>query len=230
MGAHPARLHAVERAALKPPSAGTGIAMRIGFIGSGKIGGTLARLLSGVGHEVMVSNSRGPETLADLVEELGPKAQAGTAAEAASFGDVVVLAIPFGRYPDLPAQELRGKVVIDTNNYYAQRDGAFPAGPGSSSEAIAAHLEGARVVKAFNNTRWAHLRDKGRPSGADGRLAMPIAGDDDAAKQVVTSLMDEIGWDAVDLGALSEGRRQEPGTAVYGTLLTADQVRERAGS
>jgi predicted dinucleotide-binding enzyme len=201
--------------------------MRIGFIGSGKIGGTLARLLSGAGHEVMVSNSRGPETLSGLVEELGPKAQAGTAAEAAAFGDVVVVSIPFGRYPDLPAQELRGKVVVDTGNYYAQRDGTFPAGFGTSSEAVAAHLEGARVVKAFNSIRWDHLRDKGRPSGSDGRLAIPIAGDDDAAKQVVASLIDEIGFDAVDHGTLADGARQEPGTPVYGVLLTAEQAREQ---
>jgi predicted dinucleotide-binding enzyme len=201
--------------------------MRIGFIGSGKIGGTLAQLLSAAGHEVMVSNSRGPETLSGLVEELGPKAQAGTAAEAASFGDVIIVAIPFGRYQDLPAQELRGKVVVDTGNYYAQRDGAFPANAGSSSEAVAAHLAGARVVKAFNSIRWDYLRDKGQPAGTEGRLAIPIAGDDDAAKQIVTSLIDEIGWDTVDHGSLADGARQEPGTPVYGALLTAEQARER---
>src|SRR3954467_580801 len=201
--------------------------MRIGFIGSGKIGGTLAQLLSAAGHEVMVSNSRGPETLSGLVEELGPKAQAGTAAEAASFGDVIIVAIPFGRYQDLPAQELRGKVVVDTGNYYAQRDGAFPANAGSSSEAVAAHLAGARVVKAFNSIRWDYLRDKGQPAGTEGRLAIPIAGDDDAAKQIVTSLIDEIGWDTVAHGRLADGARQEPGPPVYGALLTAEQARER---
>ncbi|HKE98484.1 MAG TPA: NADPH-dependent F420 reductase [Actinomycetes bacterium] len=205
--------------------------MRIGVIGSGLIGGTLARLLTRAGHEVMVSNSRGPETLAGLVGELGARATAGTPARAAAFGELVIVAVPFGRYRELPAAELAGRIVVDTNNYYPARDGELDEldeGVSTSSELLAAHLEGARVVKAFNTVWYRRLRDEGRPRGAPGRLAVALAGDDPDAKRTVAALVDEIGFDPVDTGGLAEGgRRQQPGSPIYDVALTADQLRQR---
>jgi 8-hydroxy-5-deazaflavin:NADPH oxidoreductase len=190
--------------------------MRIGIIGAGHIGGTLARHFVSAGHEVAVSNSRGPETLADLVTELGGRARAMTAQDAASFGDVVVVSVPFGRYRELPTKGLAGKVVIDTNNYYPGRDGHFPeldTDRTTSSELLQAHLPGARVVKAFNAIYWQNLRDLGRPSGDPQRLGIPISGDDAAAKRDVAELIDQIGFDTVDAGTLAEGgRKHQPGT------------------
>jgi predicted dinucleotide-binding enzyme len=204
--------------------------MRIGFIGTGNIGGTLAKRLGEAGHEVMVSNSRGPETLADVVAELGPKAQAGTAAEAAAFGDVVIVAIPFGRYGELPKDELDGKIVVDADNYYAGRDGDFPDGEHTSSSAVAHFLTGSRVVKAFNTMQWTNLRDRGRPAGDPERVALPLAGDDAEAKKVVAALIDELGFDPVDAGDLdSTASRMEPGTPVYGALLGAKEIRHALG-
>lgn len=201
--------------------------MRIGIIGSGRIGGTLARLLTGAGHEVVLSNSRGPETLADLVAELGPLATASTVEGAAEAGEVVVVAIPFFRYADLPAQALAGKIVVDANNYAAGRDGSFPEiddGTTTSSEVLAATLPGARVVKAFNTIYYVHLRDHGTPAGTPRRRAIPIAGDDPEAKATVTALIDEIGFDTYDAGSLADGRRIEPGSPVYNVPLTRDEI------
>jgi predicted dinucleotide-binding enzyme len=191
--------------------------MRIGIIGARHVGRTLARLFVSVGHEVAVSNSRGPETLADLVAALGGRAQAMTVQEAARFGDVVVVSVPFGRYREIPSDGLAGKVVIDTNNYYPRRDGQFAEldnDQTTSSELLQAHLPGARVVKAFNAICWQNLRDLGRPSGDPQRLAIPISGDDEAAKRDVAELIDEIGFDAVDAGTLAEGgRKHQPATS-----------------
>jgi predicted dinucleotide-binding enzyme len=207
--------------------------MQIGIIGAGHIGGTLARLFVRAGHDVAISNSRGPETLRDLVAALGERAQAMTPAQAAAFGEVVVVSIPFGRYREVPAGPLAGKIVIDTMNYYPQRDGHFPeldSGRTTSSELLQAHLPGARAVKAFNAIRWDQLRDRGRPPGAGDRVAIPISGDDPAAKETVVRLIDQIGFDAVDAGNLSEGgRRHQPGTPVYVVTLTASELRERLG-
>lgn len=194
--------------------------MKIGLVGAGNIGGTLATLLLRAGHEVAVSNSRGPETLAGAVAELGPSARAVTAAEAAAFGEVVVVSIPLGRFRELPAEPFAGRVVVDSNNYYPQRDGQIAeldAGEATSTGLLAEHLPGARVVKAFNTISFEHLRDKGRPDAptAD-RLAVPIAGDDAAAKAVLTDLIDQIGFTAVDTGALADSWRQQPDTPVYG--------------
>jgi len=190
--------------------------MRIGIIGAGHIGGTLASHFIGAGHEVAVSNSRGPEILADLVTELGGRARAMTAQDAARFGDVVVVSVPFGRYRELPTEGLAGKVVIDTNNYYPGRDGHFPeldTDRTTSSELLQAHLPGARVVKAFNAIYWQNLRDLGQPSGDPQRLGIPISGDDAAAKRDVAELIDQIGFDTVDAGTLAEGgRKHQPGT------------------
>ena len=192
--------------------------MRIGIIGAGHIGGTLAKLFVGAGHDVAVSNSRGPQTLQNLVSGLGDHAQAMTAQDAARYGDVVVVSVPFGRYLELPTDGLAGKVVIDTNNYYPARDGHFPeldSDRTTSSELLQAHLPGARVVKAFNAIYWETLRDLGRPSGDPHRIAIPISGNDEGAKRTVAALIDQIGFDAVDAGNLAEGaRKHQPGTPI----------------
>ena len=203
--------------------------MKIGIIGSGKIGGTLARHFVAVGHEVAVSNSRGPETLAELVAELGPRAQALGAAEAERFGEVLVVSVPLGRYRELPSDSVSGKVVIDTNNYYPQRDGRFEeldTDRRTSSELLQEHLAGARVVKAFNAILWSRLRDDGRPAGDPERLGIPISGDDEEAKQTVAHLVDEIGFDPVDAGTLAEGgRKHQPGTPAYTSGLKTSDLR-----
>jgi 8-hydroxy-5-deazaflavin:NADPH oxidoreductase len=205
--------------------------MRIGIIGAGKIGGTLAEHFVRVGHDVAVSNSRGPDTLQDLVAELGDGARAMTAGDAARFGDVVVVSVPFGRHAELPSDGVDGKVVIDTNNYYPGRDGQFEdldADRTTSSELLQAHLRGARVVKAFNAIYWGRLRDLGRPSGDPGRIGIPISGDDPEAKRIVADLVDQIGFDAVDAGTLAEGgRKHQPKSLVYTADLTTEALRSR---
>ncbi|GAB2592974.1 NADP oxidoreductase [Paractinoplanes abujensis] len=191
----------------------------IGFIGSGNIGGTVARLAVAAGYDVVISNSRGPETLQDFADELGPKARAATAAEAAAAGDIVVVSVPFKVFAQLPVDELAGKVVLDTNNYYPQRDGHFEAldtGELTSAQLEQQALGSARVVKVFNNLWSGHLGALARPAGADDRSALPIAGDDMAAKQTATEFLDTIGYDAVDAGTLADSWRQEVGTPVYG--------------
>jgi predicted dinucleotide-binding enzyme len=205
--------------------------MRIGIIGAGHIGGTLAKLFGKAGHEVAVSNSRGPETLASLVEQLGDDARATDPAEAARFGEVVVVSIPFGRYRDVPAGDVAGKVVIDTNNYYPQRDGQFEelaSDRTTSSELLQEHLPDARVVKAFNAIVWTRLRDDGRPTGDDERIGIPISGDDEEAKQTVAELIDQIGFDAVDAGTLAEGgRKHQAGGPAYTEGLPIAELRAR---
>jgi 8-hydroxy-5-deazaflavin:NADPH oxidoreductase len=196
-----------------------------GFIGSGHIGTTVARLAVAAGHDVVLSNSRGPETLTDLVGELGPHARAATPAEAARAGDVVVVTIPLRSYPQVPTEELRGKVVIDTMNYYPERDGSIAElddESTTSSELLQAHLPDAKVVKAVNNIFFQHLAALPRPSGAEDRTALPIAGNDQEAKRIVSEQLDAIGYDTVDLGPLSEGWRTQPDTAAYGTLYALD--------
>ncbi|NYJ05779.1 NADPH-dependent F420 reductase [Petropleomorpha daqingensis] len=191
----------------------------IGLIGSGHIGSTVARLAVDAGHDVVLSNSRGPDTLADLVGELGPHARAASAAEAAAAGDLVVVTIPLKAYRDVPVEPLRGKVVIDTGNYYAQRDGNIAElddGTTTSSELLQAHLPESHVVKVFNNIYFGHLGSLQRPAGSPERSALAIAGDDEAAKQAVTRFLDSIGYDAYDAGPLAEGWRYEPGTPAYG--------------
>jgi predicted dinucleotide-binding enzyme len=205
--------------------------VRIGFIGSGHIGGTLAQLLVTAGHEVVVSNSRGPETLQELVDQLGQKARAATPGEAAEWGEVVVVSVPLGRYREIPPTGLAGKVVIDTNNYYPGRDGQMEeldSDRTTGSELLQHHLTDARVVKAFNGINWEHLRDLGRPKGDPRRVAIPISGDDPGAKRVVADLIDQIGFDAVDAGGLGMGgRKHQVGTKVYGKLLSAAEMRSQ---
>jgi hypothetical protein len=191
----------------------------IGFIGSGNIGGTVARLAAAAGYRVVLSNSRGPQTLQGLAAEIGPLASAGTAEQAAEQGDIVVVAVPLRAYRDVPAAPLAGKTVIDANNYYPQRDGhigELDAQSVTSSELLQRHLPGARVVKAFNNIFSLHLLALARPPGAPDRSALLIAGDDAQARKAVTEFLDSIGYDAVESGTLAESWRQEPGSAAYG--------------
>ena len=202
--------------------------MRIGLIGAGNIGSTLARLAVEHGHDVMISNSRGPETLAGLVSHLGERATAGTAARAADFGDVVVVTIPLKNYRKVPAAELANKIVIDTNNYYPKRDGQIPeldSDAVTTSELLAAHLPESRVVRAFNNIYYADLAAQGQPAGTPGRRALPIAGDDAEAKKVVAGLIEEFGFDVIDAGGLAEGRRFQRDTPAYVTRLDAASLR-----
>jgi hypothetical protein len=191
----------------------------VGLVGSGRIGGTVAKLAVAAGHPVILSNSRGPDTLRDLATEVGPLARAGTGQEAAEGGDLVVVTIPFRAFQAVPAGPLAGKVVLDTCNYYPQRDGHFPeldSGALTSSELIQRHLAESAVVKVFNNIFFKHLESLSRPSGASDRSFLPIAGDEPAAKATVTAFLDSIGFGAVDAGPLAEGWRQQPGTPVYG--------------
>jgi predicted dinucleotide-binding enzyme len=202
--------------------------MRVGIVGAGRIGEAVAARLVTGGHEVMLANSREPETLADLEQSLGQNAQAGTIEQAIGFGEVVVVAIPLHAIDALPTDLMAGHIVIDANNYYPGRDGEIAqldTGELGSSELLAQRLPGARVVKAFNTMNFARLRDGGRPHGAQERLAIPLAGDDASAKQAVSQLIDDMGFDPVDAGTLSDGRRQQPGTPVYGQLLDAEGVR-----
>ncbi|MEU4566241.1 NAD(P)-binding domain-containing protein [Micromonospora sp. NPDC023956] len=201
--------------------------MRIGIIGSGHIGGTLTRRLRDLGHDVTVANSRGPDSLRDLAEETG--ATPGTVEQAARSGDLVVVAVPLKVVPQLPASAFEGRVVVDANNYYPQRDGDVPDIADrslTSSRWTADFLKGARVVKAFNNIQARHLLEKGSPAGAPDRIALPVAGDDQEAKRLVMEVVDALGFDPVDAGTLDESWRQQPDTPVYGTDRDADGVRQ----
>ena len=183
----------------------------VGFIGSGMIGGTVARLSVAAGHQVVLSNSRGPETLTDLVAELGPLARAATSEQAAEAGDIVVVSIPVGASQSVPAGPLAGKVVMDTGNYYPQRDGqiaVLDSGALTSSGLLQRHLPERDVVKVFNNIFFRHLASLARPDGAADRSALPIAGDDEKAKAAVAEFLDSIGYDAVDAGSLAESWRR----------------------
>lgn len=201
--------------------------MKIGIIGSGHIGGTLTRRLRSLGHEVTVTNSRGPQSLGDLAAETG--ATAGTLDDTVQGAELVVVAIPLKAVPDLPASLFDGKVVVDADNYYPQRDGDIAElldRSLSSSRWTQDHLKGARVVKAFNNIQAAHLMEHGKPAGEAGRIALPVAADDEDAKRVVMALVDELGFDPVDAGTLDESWRQQPDTPVYGTDRDAEGVRQ----
>ena len=199
--------------------------MRIGIIGSGNIGATLTRRLTGLGHDVAVANSRGPQSLEGLAGETG--ATAAEPATAARGADLVIVAIPLKAVPELPAGELDGALVVDTGNYYPGRDGQIAAidGGTASSRWVADHLPGATVVKAFNTIQAGHLLALGRPAGDEGRIALPVAGDDAGAKRRVLELVEALGFDGVDAGTLDESRRQEPGSPVYGADLGAEATR-----
>ncbi|WP_433519099.1 NADPH-dependent F420 reductase [Nonomuraea sp. CA-143628] len=204
----------------------------LGLIGTGMIGGTLARLAVAAGLNVVLSNSRGPETLADLVTELGGQARAATPAEAAEAGDVVVATVPLHAYEQLPVAALAGKIVIDTMNYYPERDGRIAeldSDELTSSALVQRHLAGSRLVKAFNNIDFHRLSTGARPAGAADRSALPIAGDDPAAKAEVTALLDALGYDTVDSGSLADSWRVEPGTPVYVQPYFPGQAPEGVG-
>jgi predicted dinucleotide-binding enzyme len=200
----------------------------IGLIGAGHIGSQLARLAVAHGHDVVISNSRGPETLAGLVAELGPKARAATTVGAAEAGDIVVVTVPLKSYRSVPVEPLAGKVVIDTNNYDPQRDGHIPELDDESkttAELLQGHLPQSKVVKAFNHIYAAQLTTDGRPRGAKDRRALVIAGDDEAAKKKVAQLIDEFGFDVVDAGPLKEGWRIQRDTPGYGPRRNAEELR-----
>lgn len=190
--------------------------MKIGIIGAGFVGRAIGKLAVHSGHQVMLSNSRGPETLFSLPHAVG--GEVGTVAEAVAFGDIVVVAIPLSAYRSVPVEPLAGKIVIDTNNYYHERDGQFPefdARVTTTSELLAGHLPRSKIVKAFNAITMKDLESDGRPAGAPDRRSLPLAGDDGDAKAVAIKLYDEFGFDAVDVGPLSEGWRFERGTPAY---------------
>jgi 8-hydroxy-5-deazaflavin:NADPH oxidoreductase len=203
--------------------------MKIGIIGAGNIGGTLTRRFTTLGHKVFVANSRGPETLADLATETG--ATAVSVEEAAKVGDVVIVTIPLKNVPSLPAglfaKAPRNVVIVDTGNYYPrQRDGRIDGIEDGLTESQWVEKQlGRPVVKAFNNIYAEHLYELGRPPGSQGRIALPVAGDDPKAKAIVLQLIDELGFDGVDAGGLDESWRQQPDTPVYATDLDADGVR-----
>lgn len=194
----------------------------IGFIGSGNIGSQLARLAVKQGYDVVLSNSRGPETLEPLIMELGGHARAATPAEAAAAGDIVVVTIPLKNYPQVPVEQLRGKTVIDTMNYYPQRDGSIAELDDEStttSELLQNHLPDSHVVKAFNNITAGHLTTQGSLPGTPNRRALPIAGNDAASKELVSSLINEFGFDVVNAGPLAEGWRWQRDTPAYVAAL-----------
>jgi 8-hydroxy-5-deazaflavin:NADPH oxidoreductase len=200
----------------------------IGLIGAGHIGSQVARLAVSHGYNVVISNSRGPETLAGLVEELGRKARAATALEAARAGDIVVVTIPLKNIKSVPVEPLIGKIVIDTNNYYPQRDGhiaELDAEKTTTAELLQAHLPKSKVVKAFNHIYAAELTTHGQPAGTPNRRALVIAGDDADAKHVVTKMLDDFGFDTVDAGPLMEGWRIQRDTPGYGPRRNADELK-----
>jgi predicted dinucleotide-binding enzyme len=209
--------------------------MNIGIIGAGHIGSALAVRLVSLGHSVKIANSRGPETLTDVADKTG--ATPVTAREAAQYGDIIVVTIPLKNIPDLPKDLFAGVAadvpVIDTSNYYPMlRDGHMPElehGDLTESEWVQQHL-GRPVVKVFNNIYADHLQNKGLPAGTPGRIALPVAGDEPAAKHKVMALVEELGFDAVDDGTLHESWRQQPGTPSYGADLPANKLREHFAS
>jgi predicted dinucleotide-binding enzyme len=204
----------------------------IGFIGSGHIGSQLARLAVANGYHVVMSNSRGPETLQDLIGELGDAARAGSVEDAAREGDVVVVTIPLKDIGSVPVEPLAGKLVMDTCNYYPQRDGQIAELDDEStttSELLQRHLPGSSVVKVFNNILAAQLTTDGTPAGTPDRRALAIAGNDSDAKQAVVEFLDEFGFDAVDAGPLAEGWRFQRDTPAYVAAHDAAGVREALG-
>jgi predicted dinucleotide-binding enzyme len=201
----------------------------IGLIGAGHIGSQLARLAVRHGYHVVISNSRGPDTLAGLVAELGANARAGTPVDAAKAGDIVVVTVPLKNYRAVPVEPLAGKIVIDTNNYYPSRDGQIPELDQeltTTAELLQAHLPTSKVVKAFNHIYAAALTTDGEPSRSNNRRALAVAGNDATAKAAVTKLIDAFGFDTVDVGPLKDSWRIQRDTPGYGPRRTADELRK----
>ncbi len=208
--------------------------MKIGIIGAGNIGSNAAKLFVKAGHLVAISNSRGGDSLNELLEELGDNAQSASVEAAIDFGDVILVSIPLGHYTTLPTNGFEGKVVIDSNNYYPDRDGAIAeldSDSTTSSEMLAEHMPGARVVKGFNTIWFEHLKTKGNTElPLDERRAIFIAGDDSEAKAIVSKLIEDIGFAAVDTGFLAEGgRSQQPNSAIYNKDVTAQEAADLIG-
>jgi predicted dinucleotide-binding enzyme len=200
----------------------------LGTIGAGSIGSNVARAALTHGHDVVLSNSRGPDTLGEVVSALGPRARAGTVEDAASEGDVVLVAIPLKNYRSVPAAAVGDKIVIDADNYYPQRDGHIPELDDeftTSAELLQAHLPTSNVVKAFNHIYAAQLTTDGKPVATNDRRALVIAGDDSDAKAKVSRLIDQLGFDTVDAGPLEEGWRFQPDTPGYGPRRNAEELR-----
>jgi len=198
----------------------------IGFIGSGNIGGAIARLAVAAGYDVVLSNSRGPESLAGLVADLGPRANAGTPAEAAAAGDLVVVAVPLPAYASVPVEALHGKVVVDRGNYFPERFGQVPAldaGTTTTSQLLQDRLPGSSVVKAFSNISFTLVGQLPRAAGDPARSALPIAGDDGEAKAEVARVVDDLGFDAVDVGVLADGWRFERGQPAFVAPYNGDE-------
>ena len=209
--------------------------MKIGIIGAGNIGGTAAKLFAEAGHEIAIANSRGPETLTETVAEIGGSAKAVTVEEAIKFGEIVFVSIPLGKINELPTNGFEGKIVIDTNNYYPDRDGqieVLDSDEKTSSELLAEHLTGARIVKAFNTIWFEHLKTLGNKDlPLENRRVIFVAGDDKEAKKVVSDLIEEIGFAAYDTGSLREGgRNQSPNTAIYNQNITLSEAPAILGS
>jgi len=200
----------------------------LGLIGAGNIGSQVARLAVAHGYDVVISNSRGPASLADLVKELGPRARAVTPLDAAKAGDIVVVTIPLKSYKTVPVEPLAGKIVIDTNNYYPQRDGHIRELDDESTttaELLQTHLPKSKVVKAFNHIYARELTTHGQPAGTPNRRALVIAGDDAGAKTTVTKMLDAFGFDTVDAGPLKEGWRIQRDTPGYGPRRNAEELK-----
>jgi predicted dinucleotide-binding enzyme len=204
--------------------------MKIGILGSGNIGGTAAQLFADAGHQVAISNSRGPQSLRDFEKSGGSNIKAMTIEEAIAFGDVILLAIPWIKRQELPsASLLNGKIVIDAMNPYSKNFEVINLEPSSSSEEVAKQLKGARIVKAFNTMYYQHLKTKGNTnSPKEDRTVLFVAGDDAQAKSIVSKLIDEIGFAPVDTGPLREGgRKQQPGSEIYNNPMTIEIARKK---
>ena len=200
-----------------------------GIIGAGHIGGQVARAAIGQGYDVVIANSRGPETLTDLVAELGPKARAATAAEAATAADIAVVTVPLRAYRDVPVEPLAGKIVLDTDNYYWERDGhidALDRGEATTSGLLQEHLPTSKVVKAFNHIGAPDITTDGAPAGTPNRRALATAGDHPEAVAFVTDFYDRLGFDTVNVGPLSESWRVERDRPAYVVRQNADELRE----
>ena len=201
----------------------------IGIIGAGHIGSQVARKAVELGYDVVISNSRGPETLAALVAELGPRARAATPAEAAASGDFAVVTVPFRSLGSVPVEPLAGKIVIDTGNYYWERDGHVPAldaFEATSSGLVQEHLPASKVAKGFNHIRYSEITTDGTPAGTPNRRALATASDYPEASELVTKLYDEFGFDTVNIGPLSESWRAERDRPAYVARQTAAELSE----